>query len=186
MLKRFFSPKSEAALSDRFPGVALCMCVCVSFPLSSTKKKKSAKEIHSSSRGGGQRRPRVQATGLPVNSRRSRLRCFKTRSHYCLCSARITSPSARKGFPSLTELRTPHAALNIVAAPPAANGSEGEGTEGAVPERRVGLRRQVIGGSQFTGGASVFFQKSHFIVVYNKGNGACVGQPRLETRSGQV
>lgn len=162
----------------------VCVCVCV---LSAVLHKKKVRE-----RDPQQLPRRWSATtprsghSLPVNSRRSRLRSFKTRSHYCLCSARITSPSARKGFPSLTELRTPHAALNIVAAPPAANGSEGEGTEGAVPERRVGLRRQVIGGSQFTGGASVFFQKSHFIVVYNKGNGACVGQPRLETRSGQV
>lgn len=160
------------------------MCVCV---LSAVlHKKKSAKEIHSSSRRRWSATTPRSGHSLPVNSRRSRLRYFKTRSRYCLCSARIQTPSARKGFPSLTELRTPHAALNIVAAPPAANGSEGEGTEGAGPERRVGLRRQVIGGSQFTGGASVFFQKSHFIVVYNKGNRACVGQPCLETRRGQV
>jgi len=38
-------------------------------------------------------------------------------------------------------------------------------------KRRFGYRLQMIGGSQFTGGASVVFQISHFIVVYNKGGG---------------
>lgn len=45
-------------------------------------------------------------------------------------------------------------------------------------KRRVGCRLQMIGGSEFTGGASVFFQISHFIVVYNKGKRA-LGGPRL-------
>lgn len=35
-------------------------------------------------------------------------------------------------------------------------------------KRRVECRLQMIGGSGFTGGASAFFQISHFIVVYNK------------------
>lgn len=149
MLKRFFSPKSEAALSDRFSGVAflsLSLCVCVCPFRCPPQKKVRERDPQQLPRRWSATTPRP-GHSLPVNSRRSRLRCFKTRSRYCLCSARITTPSARKGFPSLTELRTPHAALNIVAAPPAANGSEGEGTEGAGPERRVGLRRQVIGGS---------------------------------------
>lgn len=45
-------------------------------------------------------------------------------------------------------------------------------------KRRVGYRLQMIGGSEFTGGASVFFQISHFIVVYNKGKRA-LGRPLL-------
>lgn len=48
-------------------------------------------------------------------------------------------------------------------------------------KRRVGCRLQMIGGSEFTGGASVFFQISHFIVVYNKGKRALGSRaPRLE------
>lgn len=40
------------------------------------------------------------------------------------------------GFLSLTELRTPHGALNIVATPPAANEIEEVGREGGIQKTR--------------------------------------------------
>lgn len=114
--------------------MAFFVCVCVLSAVLHTKKKKvRERDPQQLPRRWSATTPR-SGHSLPVKSRRRRLRCFKTRSRYCLRSARITTPSARKDFPSLTELRTPHAALNIVAAPPAANGREGEGTEGAGPE----------------------------------------------------
>lgn len=46
-----------------FPVWHLCVCVR---PFRCPPQKKSAKEIHSSSRGDGQRRPRAQATVSPL------------------------------------------------------------------------------------------------------------------------
>lgn len=53
--------------------------------------------------------------------------------HRCCNWALVATLSATEGFHSLTELRAPHAALNIVAAPAAANGVEEEGRRGRDP-----------------------------------------------------
>lgn len=45
-------------------------------------------------------------------------------------------PVRTEAFLSLTELRTPHGALNIVAAPPAANQFEEVGREGGIQKPR--------------------------------------------------
>lgn len=82
------------------------------------------------------------------------------------------NPVRTVGFLSLTELRTPHGALNIVATPPAANEFEEVETEGGIQKARrvqttndwwLRVHRWRI---------CVFFQISHFIVVYNKGKRA--------------
>lgn len=77
------------------------------------------------------------------------------------------SPKHIERFLSLTELRTPHGALNIVAAPLAANEFEEVGRGGGIQKA---LRAQTANDwwLRVRRWRICFFQISHFIVVYNK------------------
>lgn len=123
----FFFSRSE---SSCWVTASRCgICPCPPSPSKSTVRERA------SSSGGGQQRPRILAKSLSDNSQNKRWAFIHSKPLFLLFCA-YNKPRLVEGFLSLTELRTPHGALNIVASPLAANEFKEVGREGGIQKPR--------------------------------------------------
>lgn len=119
-----------AALSDGCPVCNFCPC-----PPSESKSSDMEKQRQPRGRWSGQRLTH-NPSKVSLNQSDHYFSLFNKYAQQFGIIGTYNNPVRTVGFLSLTELRTPHGALNIVATPPAANEFEEVETEGGIQKAR--------------------------------------------------